>query len=245
MTTRFVCLALALLAPASFAQTAAFDVASVRQNLSDHSGDRNSHFSVSASDEGIKLAVQNASLLSLIQRAYSLKEFQISGPEWLRNAFFDITATLPAGTARDQLMPALQALLAERFQMAVHRQQKDLPVYALVVAKNGPKLNPPAEPDGKNGTWDSKGKFTAKNVTLAQFGEVLSRHLDRPVIDTTGLSGAFDFELAYGPEQSHSNDDDGPSIFAALQDKLGLKLESRKAPVDLLVIDKVEKTPTQ
>jgi uncharacterized protein (TIGR03435 family) len=244
MIRALVCLSLTALS--CFCQIAAFDVASIRPHLSDHSGDRRSSTNVSVSDEGIKLTATNVSLVSLIQRAHDVKEYQVAGPDWLRTAYFDLLATLPAGVPREQLIPALRALLAERFKLALHREKKDLPMYALVVAKNGPKLQPTADPNGPNGTWNSKGKFTGKNETLAHFSEALSRQLDRAVVDMTELTGAFDFEVAYGPEDAHSNSDDsGPSIFAALQEKLGLKLEARKGPVELLIIDRIEKTPTE
>jgi uncharacterized protein (TIGR03435 family) len=244
MKRALVCLSLTALS--CFCQTAAFDIASIRPNLSDHSGDRHSSTNVSVSEDGIKFTATNVSLLSLIQRAHDVKEYQVAGPDWLRTAYFDVVATLPAGVPREQLIPALQALLADRFKLAIHKETKDLPIYALVVGKKGPKLQPAADPNGPNGTWNSKGKFTGKNETLSHFSEALSRQLDRAVVDMTGLTGSFDFEVTYGPEDAHSNSDDsGPSIFAAVQEKLGLKLEARKGSVELLVIDRIEKTPTE
>ena len=148
-----------------------------------------------------------------------------------------------------------QQLLAERFKLAVHWETRELPVYAMVVAKKGPRLDPTKELDGHSGTSSNNGELTARGVTLAQMADVLtqelSRELGRVVIDKTGIQGRYDCALKWRPDtgEARRNDgtdgsvaptDSGPSIFTAIQEQLGLKLESTKGPVQVLVIDRVE-----
>jgi uncharacterized protein (TIGR03435 family) len=229
-------------AAACFGQPAKFEVASIRPN---QSGDRHSNFSEMDGNDGSKLTAQNVSLMNLIQRACGVKEYQIAGPEWLKGAKFDITAAMPANTPRNHVNPALRELLLDRFKLAFHRETKELPIYALVRTKGDPKLQPPADPDGQSGTWQGAGQLTGKHESMEHFAEVLSRVVDRPVIDMTGLSGAYDFKLDYAPDGSPAaSDSANASLFTALQEQLGLKLESRKGPVEMLVIDRVEKVPT-
>jgi len=144
----------------------------------------------------------------------------------------------------------LQTLLAERFQLQVHRETKELPVYALVAAKGGPKLHK-AEPGGNTDMRGENGSFVFRGTSMPQFSEDLSTlsQVDRPVLDRTGIPGVFDFNLKFG----ESNDEmkraliagDGASIFTLIQEQLGLKLEARKGPVEMLVIDHVEMAPVE
>jgi uncharacterized protein (TIGR03435 family) len=227
---RFLCMT--LLVSAAAAQT--FEVASIRPNSS---GDTHSDYSVSGED-GAKLATKNVNLITLIQRAFQVHQYQIAGPDWLTDARFDINATMPAGTERNQLPGALQAMLKERFGLALHRETKEQPVYALSIGGSGPKMQSTPDPQATSGTWQSRGQYKAVNENMAHFCDVLSRQLGKPVLDATGLSGAYDFVLDYDPQ-------DGMSLFVAIEQKLGLRLESKKAPVELLVIDRVEKSPTE
>jgi uncharacterized protein (TIGR03435 family) len=125
-----------------------------------------------------------------------------------------------------------------------------MPIYEMVVGKNGVKVQP-VDPNGSSGTWESADQLTAKKETMEHFASVLSRILDRPVIDKTGLDAAYDFVLEFSREGTQtmqhdpSNASGAPSIFTALQEKLGLKLEASKGPVEMLVIDHVEKVPTE
>ena len=167
----------------------------------------------------------------------------------------------------------LQALLANRFKLAVHRETKDLPGYALVVAKNGPKLHDakPGDtypngikgPDGQPGQGlmimgGLGGPLTGQGINIENLVRVLSQQLGRTILDETGLTGKYDFTLKWTPDDragpisaanqgggsrsddAPSSDSSGPSIFTAIQEQLGLKLESRKVPVEMLVIDHVE-----
>jgi uncharacterized protein (TIGR03435 family) len=154
--------------------------------------------------------------------------------------------------------------------MTVHRESKELPIYALLVAKNGPKIKPvstdnPGEEElagmkaneGKDGfpvlslqapaliveTRSGRGRVTAKEVPIAKLADVLTGEAGRPVFDRTGLAGNYSFMLYFAPE--NSGDTSEPSIFAALQEQIGLRLEARKGPVELLVIDHAERVPTE
>jgi uncharacterized protein (TIGR03435 family) len=217
-------------------------VASVRLNVS---RDDRGYYSV-AGQNGAKLAVQRMNLLSLVQRAYNVREYQVSGPDWLKSVKVDIKAKLPADLPRTEMTGALQSLLAERFHMTVHRETRELPLYALTVAKGGAKIKPAADAKGTARIYQLRGLYKARNESIANFSQMLSRTMDRVVTDMTGLTGTFDFVLDYSPLDPRFSDPAGArSIFSALQEQLGLKLESRKGPVEVLVIDRMEKTPTK
>jgi uncharacterized protein (TIGR03435 family) len=213
----------------------------------------------------------------LLTQAYDVREFQVSGgPSWINTERYDITAksehsdeaqSLPDDprkmtdeqrkTVSDQMRERLRALLAERFQLTIHRETKEQSVYALVVGKGGSKLK---ESETKEGTGPrgmmrmGRAQLSGQGVPLQMLTQSLSSQLGRPVIDRTGLKGNFDFKLewtpdpgqpaampANGPDAPPPPDPNGPSIFTALQEQLGLRLESQKGPVEMLVIDKVEK----
>jgi uncharacterized protein (TIGR03435 family) len=134
----------------------------------------------------------------------------------------------------------LPNLLAERFKLTLHREKREPPVYALMVAKNGPKMKvSQADPDagGTWGAWNDNARWVAPNETMPDFADFfLSPRLDRPVIDMAGLTAKYDVTLAAEP---------APTVFAAVQEQLGLKLERGTGPMDMLAIDHAEKTPTE
>lgn len=204
----------------------------------------------------------------LIEFAYEVRDFQISGgPGWAGSEKYAINAkidedTLEAlkkspkqGSDWGQLM--LQSLLAERFNLKISRSNKELPIYALVVAKNGPKLSQAANPSGPSGSSSHKrGEVTYTGMPMSGFADRLSREVGRKVVDKTGLQGKYDFTLHWTQERltsmvgSAANssqapaplpDSSGPSIFTALQEQLGLKLEPQKGPVEILVIESIDK----
>jgi len=236
----------------------------------------------------------NMPLSRLIMTAWGVKSFQVSGPSWMDSQRFDISAKIPDGATRQQFQIMLQNLLAERFKLVVHKERKEVPIYALAVAKGGPKLKespkevedtaadprpaPPATgPDGaprvvpiRRGetlTFGPNGfRMQGAHETMATLADVLSNQLGRPVIDMTGLTAEYDYTLEFSPEglagmrgmpmpmgpppgggagPETREAEPGPSIFSAVQEQLGLKLESRKGPVDLIVVDSVEKAPTE
>ena len=252
-------------------------------------------------------------LRSLLTIAYDVKGYQIAGPATLDTERFEITATMPPTTTKEQFQVMLQNLLAERFKLTLHRETKELPVYSLVLAKSGSKLKesaetaPPAElepgalpplppggpkmgPDGfpimpagmaaPGGQMmimmmPGRARLFGQHQPLQNLVARLSQQLNRPVIDATGLTGKYDITLTYATEglgggpfgsllgppppppgggaagpAGNANvvvpeGETPPDIFAAVQSQLGLKLESKKGPVEMLVIDHVEKTPTE
>ncbi len=226
----------------------AFDVASIRLNDSG-SGNSSTHYGKG------QIRMENTSLKQCIQMSYDVRDFSFSGPDWLDNVRFDILAKSPEGTQPSQMMAMLRTLLAERFGLETHRESRVVPAYALVVAKKGPKLEA-AEPGPASNSW-GRSQLTAKNVSMEGLADLLARQLDRPVKDMTGLTGVYDVKLVWTPDDAHpldprSADRDGfdntpaaPSLMAALQETLGLRLEARKLPIDVLVVDRMMRTPTE
>jgi uncharacterized protein (TIGR03435 family) len=192
----------------------------------------------------------NVALGIVIQRAYDVRDFQLSGgPGWL-NERYTIQAKAPEGNFSEaQIRLMVQSLLAERFHLKLHRETREIPVYALIVDKKGVKVEA-AKDEGGMGV--GRGSITAKGATFGRLVIALSRLLDRPVLDETGLSGNYNFKLHYdqgsvglpysAPGVSRPESDGiEPSIFTAVQEQLGLKLEPQKKPIEILVIDSVER----
>ncbi len=205
----------------------------------------------------------------LVQRAYSVKDYQVAGPDWISTERYSIVAKLPEGGTTDQIPQMLQSLLASRFLMKLHREQRSIPIYALQVGKDGTKLKEGDDSALKSLAQTNErlaramnqpgveafmmttaaGRIAAKNATMARLTDLLSRQLDRPVIDETQLTGSYSFILDWlpdgAPNPTETADDRiGLPLPAALQSQLGLRLEKRNAPADILVIDHAEKTPT-
>jgi uncharacterized protein (TIGR03435 family) len=219
-----------------------FEVASIRPHVQNIAAGRGG---VGLRVSGTILTAENNSLSNLITYAFDLKDYQVLGlPSWAESDRYDVSAKAEgdAGLTRELAMPMMQALLADRFQLKVHRETKEMPVYALVVPKNGPRFKESA-PDAQSLlTLGSKGKGLAMTVTkgsMAQLANQFSKRngVDRPVIDKTGLSGGYDYKLEWGDYGAANADADVVSIFTAIQDQLGLKLEPAKAPVEVLVVD--------
>jgi uncharacterized protein (TIGR03435 family) len=256
------------------AQSLSFEVASIKPSEGDGRMVR-----IQMSPGG-RYSASGVTVKMLMQQAYDVKDFQIvGGPAWMSSAPFDINAkSEDPNVARDQVRLMLQSLLAERFQLKFHRETRELPVYALVVGRNGPKLQlsaiqpapegapatapkPGATPAGgvgakAGGTMMSmgRGQISAQMAPMAAIVNMLAQQLGRPVIDKTDLKGNFDFKLEWTPDETARSlgigtggdaapaaDSSGPSIFTAVQEQLGLRLESQKGPVEVLVIDAVEK----
>jgi len=261
-----------------------------------------------------QITYNGSTIKSLLVTAYGVKSYQISGPASIDTERYDIVAKVPQGASKDDVKLMLQNLLADRFKLTLHREKKDLAMYALVVAKNGPKLkeSPPDDPNAKDAVnpadpaatdaarqkamenairnmkddgplpppppgmggrggmrmmmTNGRAQMSASKQTMAQFAEWLVGQLDRPVVDQTGLTKNYDITLEYLPEGlagrgpmggmappppppgdggAPAEPDTAPTLFAALQNQLGLKLEQKKGPVDLLVVDHLEKTPTE
>jgi uncharacterized protein (TIGR03435 family) len=192
----------------------------------------------------------NVTVKALVSRGYDLDQGLISGgPKWVNSERFDVDAKFPNDLAQpsaEQGRQMLKSLLADRFQLAIHREQSEVSGFALVVAKNGPKMER-ADPDLKGMKIRSSrnGHMVALNVTMEAFAKNLKPFIGSLVADKTGLSGYFKFELDWAPEQSPStpepSTDDRPSFFAAVQQQLGLRLESTKIPISAVVIDHVDR----
>jgi uncharacterized protein (TIGR03435 family) len=230
----------------------AFEVASIKP--SDPAG------SLAIRRSGLHLSTTNSSLLFLITWAYDIQSDRVlNQPKWLDSARYDIVANAaPLKSPRrpgqpTELQQMMQSLLAERFKLVLHRETKDLPVYALIVAKGGPKvhLSPAPETMGQNPfQMPGSGRLTGAEVSAEMLANVLSGQLRRTVQDQTSLQGVFDFKLQWDPEPMMHHLEPAElrtsgSLFTALQEQLGLKLEARKAPVEVLVIDRMESTPTE
>ena len=200
----------------------------------------------------------NTSLADVITFAYGLHPRQITGaPAWVETEKYDLNAK-PDGEGQpnqNQWKVMVQKLLADRFKLTFHHDKKELSVYAIVVGKNGPKLTrSEGDPNGLPGLFfRGLGNLPARNATMADFAGVMQAAvLDRPVVDQTGLSGRFDFELKWTPDEFQfggiakvpppaDNAAAPPDIYTAMREQLGLTLQSTKAPVDVLVIDRAEK----
>jgi uncharacterized protein (TIGR03435 family) len=188
----------------------------------------------------------NVTLKDVIGQAYKIPESQISGPDWLNTDRFDIAAKIPAG-ARDQVPQMLQALLSTRFHVVLHRDTKELPVYELTVAKNGPKLKHIDSESGITSNANRTRWHLDAKVTMHALAEFLSERVGRPVFDRTGLSGPFEVTLDWAIDDAPAADgaDPGPSLFTALQEQLGLKLDSTKGPVETIVVDRADRVPSE
>jgi uncharacterized protein (TIGR03435 family) len=261
-----------------------FEVASVKPNRTGEAGMR------IGMQPGGRFTATNVPLRQLILFAYQLQGFQIvGGPDWITSDRFDISAkaegetppTPPGTVGPMQLM--IRSLLEERFKLAVHHETRELPIYALVLARSdkklGPKLNastvdcqamvkaamgrggpqgPPPSVNGRPvcGMRIGAGQMMAGGFPLSQLAFSLAQMVQRVVLDRTGLTGNYDLELTYTPDQMPQGtpppgapapppiDPNGPSIFTALQEQLGLRLDAQRGPVDVLVIDSVER-PTE
>jgi len=193
-------------------------------------------------------AMRNVPLRFALEWAYDLKDYQIVGPEWIKaEERYDMVATAPGPASEAQMKLMLQALLTERFQMKIRRETRELSVYALIPGKSAAKVKRISSDDAPSLSGGQTGVLF-HNQPISRLTFLLSRRMDRPVLDMTGLDGSYDYTIdisglnGFNPQ---SIADSGPSIFTAVQTDLGLKLESRKAPVEMLVIDSVSKIPTE
>jgi len=227
-----------------------FEVASIRAHP-------DAPHSIGISTAGNRLTVEASFTAAIILYAYNLKNYQLDVPKSLPEAFgtmYDIAATAEGGATptQDEFRRMLQSLLADRFKLRFHREMREMPVYELVAAKNGPKLNESGPNAESMGRMTVNGRNYQASIPKASMDDVVraigNSFLDRPVLDKTGLTGTYDLKLTYTPDiPSNRKGDPDPndiSIFTAVQEQLGLKLEPTKARVEILVVDRVEK-PTE
>jgi bla regulator protein blaR1 len=255
-------LALFLMCP-GFAQLT-FEVASIKPANPDTQGG----FIQFMPGGGLKMS--GIPLRGMITLAYDVRDFQVSGgPGWVGTERFDVMARPERAaadglddlakmtdqqrrTVRDQIAERLRALLADRFRLLVHKETKDQPIYALVASKNGAKLQDTKAPGARQGMNMGRGRAQGFGASVEMLVQDLSSVMGRPVIDKTGLTGKYDFVLEWtpdvgaiagGPEADKARAAalSGPTIFTALQEQLGLRLEAQKGPVENIVIDRAEK----
>jgi uncharacterized protein (TIGR03435 family) len=224
-----------------------------------------------------RYSVENYPMSSLLEIAYGISSYLLSGPAWLDNERFTVTAKLPEGASKDQLKLMMRNLLIERFQIAAHFEKKQVAGYQLVLANGGSKLaaspehpNPNADPakppapfkvtldkegypvlpPGRNHAMAvayDRARWRFADESMEHFAEMLATQIRQPIINATGLTGKYDFVVSWSTASIQPNvpADSGPNIFAAIQEQLGLKLESKKIPVDTVVIDHIARTPSE
>jgi uncharacterized protein (TIGR03435 family) len=249
-----------------------FEAASIKVN---RSGDAGGGFGGRPG----RIVVTNYTLRDIIRNAYGLQRYQIvGGPEWLAQDRFDINAKAPEGAPQSQLLAMMQGLLADRFKLRVHRETRDLPVFALILARADRRLGPkmqsatfdcaaaaaarargetPAVPAPAGdrpvcGARANPGRMLVGGYSIPDFARNLAGFAGRPILDRTGLTAAYDFELTWTPDEPPPAgvqlppwyDPNGPSLQTAVQEQLGLKLDTTTGPVDVLVIDGAER-PTE
>jgi len=227
------------------AQTKAFEVASVKPNKSGTG-------SSSSRTSRERVTFTNAPMSAILRFAYGIKDHEFSAPDWFNFERYDIVAKAPEGTPESDLPFMMQTLLMDRFKLVFHIEEREVPAYALVVDKGGAKIKQITDDVLSNSSGSSFGSSAGLSTmstlgTLASFASNLSRSPDiqRPVIDKTGLAGKYQISLRYQPFSAQAGENGGPSIFKALQEQLGLRLEARKTSIRFYVVDHAEKIPIE
>ena len=196
-----------------------------------------------------RLDARNVTLKRCLIGAYGVGPHQIiGGPDWLSSDRYDILAKADQPIDDDaELMAMLQTLLAERFKLALHHDTKMLPAFVLEVAKTGPKLQKAEGGTAKTDTSSGNKEVTisARNIDMDHFANVLARQMDLPVVNATGLSGSFDIKLHWTPDSAKQQENGSADDVSIFQEQLGLRLHSQKALVPVLVIDHIERVPTE
>ena len=226
-----------------------FEVASIRRNVSGSTDDR---MNVAP---GGRLVASNIPIRTLIRNVYRVQYSQLAGgPEWLETERWDILATGASAANMEEMLERIKAFLHDRFKLAVHTEMRDAPHYALVMARGDRRPGPLLQPDptdcdalpagdARCAATRGGGLLRMSGATLREVAFSLSRMLDRPVVDQTGLPDAYRFELKWDPNSGSVDRAvaDGTSLFTSLREQLGLALESRTGPVQFLVIDSAQR----
>ncbi|MBS1854947.1 MAG: TIGR03435 family protein [Acidobacteria bacterium] len=233
----------------------AFDVASIRPSEQAGRG-RGGHGMGEAFGGNVRVTpdsviLRGVSLRTCIAWAYHVQESLVTGPDWMGDARFDIVAKAAAPADEDHLRAMMQALLADRFKVAAHRQTKEMQVYVLEPGKSGAKVHA-SESQGEASIQPDPRTMTVtvQRAGVSQLTDLLSRALRAPVLDQTGLAGKYDLTVNVAKYLADRQTGGQPLdpislIEEVLREELGLKLDSRKLPVDLVVVDRAEKTPTE
>jgi len=235
----------------AWAQSGEFDAVSIRSNTS---AGGPSSLRLTAG----RATMQNVSLKKVMLNAYGIpddREYMVDGPDFLTAEHFDIDATFPADAPPAKVREMMQTMLASRFKLALHKETRQLPMYSLVVAKGGPKIHAETSSTmqaGEGRTSGRAGHFEATGITMQKLADLIAKQAGHPVSDATGLTGVFDFTLDWDPQADlkvgtadGAGSTQGASIFTALQEQLGLRLESGKGPIEVLVVDRMEKLPME
>jgi len=230
--------ALLLVVTACLAQAPpAFETTSVKPNRSMHNGIDN-RFSPGYT------RWTNVSLDTLIEDLYRIKDYQLEGgPGWIKSDRWDIEGKTASPATNQEMFVMMRALLADRFQLHFHFETKERPVYHLTVAKGGPKLVT-AHPQDENHRWGTdagRGSLMMMGTTMKRFAGWLSSQLNQPILEETGLAGNYDLKIEWKDDADTSDDPTRPWIFTAVKDRLGLELRAGKGPVEVFVIDHVER----
>jgi uncharacterized protein (TIGR03435 family) len=215
-----------------------FDVASIKASRAARAGGEGSgREKITVTSNSV--IIENAGLNFCIQSAYNVKFYQVSGPDWLVSERYDIMAKTERRSSKEELMEMLQALLADRFSLHLHRQTRVVPVYELDAKSRAVKLDRASPDETTHGMTIESGSFVFRRVTMTEFAERLSdfSSFDRPVLDRTGMEGLFDVTLASAATAMRSDPD---AIFAAVEGA-GLRLNTGKAPLEILVVDHAER----
>ncbi len=233
---------LAVVASGLFAQS--FEVVSVKP-----SNDASTRSDINSDNNIFK--ARNVTLQTFISMAYGVEDYRVEGPGWLGSERYDIDAKFPAGVpmvgpaGEAAFRAMMQNMLKNRFGLVVHRSEKSLAVYGLVVAKSG--LNVSEVKEGGSHSSSRNNHYSGTSVTMPTFAEFLTRRADLPVVDMTGLKGFYTFSLDWTPVDAAVVPGVNPAWEAlreAVESKLGLRCENRKAPIEVVVVDHVEKVPT-
>jgi uncharacterized protein (TIGR03435 family) len=268
---------------------AAFEVASIKPSGPAVVGSYTSLKGGPGSADPSQISYSRVALKQMILLAYSIKDYQLFGPDWLETERYDVKATIPPNTSKDQFVEMLQSMLEERFGLVVHRESRQVSIYQLIVAKNGPKLTrcelpshapapapppaaddfpalPPGDGPAMRGSLrNGRNRVIARMMTMQSLAGFLENQVGRPVVDKTGLSGGYDIRLDFStaglggqiylifaqaaaekrvqglpPEQ----DDGGPTLFAALEQQFGLKMQPAKAAFSVVVVDRINRVTT-
>jgi uncharacterized protein (TIGR03435 family) len=260
MVRRFVAAVLVLSASGIFAQVPAprpkfdaFEVATIKPV--EHDAKAGRYITMQGTNRFVE---KEYTLKLLIAAAYNLNSREISGGlGWIESDHYDIAAVTPGDVrpTHDEQMAMLRNLLADRFKLTFHREQKEFSIYVLEVAKGGPKLKastaPPGDPAALISTvYPQRIVLPARNASMGDLVSLMQRAmLDRPVVDKTGLSGRYDFDLEWAPDETQFGgevpianvDAPSPPLFSAIQQQLGLRLEATRGPAEALVVDRAER----
>jgi uncharacterized protein (TIGR03435 family) len=230
----------------AFAQSATFEVASVKP---EGPPEGNVYYANLGRIEHGELTMSNVTLSEAVRFAWGINnDAQVGGPDWIKDKSirYQVHAKASPDTPRPQVLVMLQKLLTERFHLETHMEQRELAHLELSRGNKPLKIHPMREGSDASQNKNGMGHIISNGMTMEVLTTVLSRFLRQPILDRTGLEGRYTLDLTWAPEGRTPEPADappGPSIYAAVQEQLGLKLEARKSPVPVIVVDSAERVP--